>query len=100
MARHVIQQVVKYGHWKHFTTAHDALNRAGGAVGLPAYRLFASQWGAMNEAFTEAEYEDAASIERITGAAMQDPATLSAFREMTSHLVEGSARDYVLVEEK
>lgn len=99
MVRHVVRQVVKYGHWNDYIAAQRALNAAGVAVGLPPYRVFGSHWGTMNEVFVEAEYADAAAIDRVMGAAMNDPTALAAFREMTTHLVDGSAHDYLLAEE-
>ena len=69
MVRHMVRQVVKHGHYKDFLAASKAWNDAAVKVGLPAYRLYQSNWGTFNEVFSEAEYEDSGDIERRIDAA-------------------------------
>ncbi|MGA2513924.1 MAG: hypothetical protein ABSG37_09940 [Candidatus Limnocylindrales bacterium] len=100
MVRHLLRQVVRHGHWADFIVAYKAWNEAGVKVGLPAYRLYSSEWGTFNEAFAEAEYQDSGDIERRYKAAMDDPAFNEALGVLVGHLVDAQARDYVLSEVK
>ena len=100
MVRHLLRQVVKHGHWQDFIAASKAENEAGIKAGLPAYRVYMSNWGTFNEAFAEAEYEDSGDIERRTKAAMDNPEFNEALGVLVSHLVDGEAHDYVLSEVK
>ena len=98
MIRHLIRQVVKFGHVDDFMKASKALNEAGAALGMPAYRAYHSHWGTFNEVFTEADYESADELNRLMDAFGKDPVVSKAFGEMISHLVDGEARDYLLAE--
>ena len=100
MVRHMVRQVVKHGHYKDFLAAQKALNDAAVKVGLPAYRVYQSNWGTLNEVFSEAEYEDSGDIERRIDAANAPNNTElnEAFRNLVSHLADGEAHDYVLRE--
>jgi hypothetical protein len=96
MVRHVIRDIVKYGHWDAYIAAGKAWNEAGGKVGLPAYRLFSSDWGTLNEVFWEADFASSADIEARYKAAMKDETFKAASRAVAEHLTEGHSRDYVL----
>ncbi len=100
MVRHMVRQVVRQGHYKDFLAASKAWNDAAVKVGLPAYRLYQSNWGTFNEVFSEAEYEDSGDIERRIDAANAPNNTEfnEAFRNLVSHLADGEAHDYVLRE--
>ncbi|MGD0862709.1 MAG: hypothetical protein ABSA21_08090 [Candidatus Limnocylindrales bacterium] len=100
MVRHLLRQVVKYGHWDDWIAAWKAVNEAGIKAGLPAYRVSMSNWGTFNEAFAEAEYEDSGDIERRNKATVGNPEYEKALGVLVSHLVDGEARDYVLSEVK
>lgn len=99
MVRHLVREVVKHGHWNEFIAASKAWNEAATKAGLPAYRIYASNWGTFNEAFAEAEYENSADIEARFGAVQEGfPDFDAAHRALLSHLVDGQAHDYVLSE--
>ncbi len=100
MVRHLLREAVKHGHWEDFIAASKAWNEAGIKAGLPAYRVYMSNWGTFNEAFAEAEYEDSADIERRNKATLDNPEYNKALGVLVSHLVDGEARDYVLSEVK
>lgn len=55
--RHMIRHVVKLGHYQEFMAGMAAWNDAARRVGLPAYRIWESQFGTVQEVFTEAEFE-------------------------------------------
>jgi hypothetical protein len=100
MVRHLVREVVKHGHWKEFIAASKAWNEAATKAGLPAYRIYASNWGTFNEAFAEAEYESSGDIEARFAAAQHGfPDLNEAYGALLSHLVDGEAHDYVLSEE-
>lgn len=99
MVRHVVRDIAKYGHWDAYVSACKAWNEAAVRVGLPAYRLYTSEWGTMNEAFFEAEYESSGDIEARFKAAMKDEAFKAAGRAVAENIVDGASRDYVLSEE-
>ncbi len=98
MIRHLIRQVVKFGHVEDFVKASKALNEAGAALGMPAYRVYHSNWGTFNEVFSEAEYESSAELDRLMSSFGKDPVVSKAFGKLISHLVDGEAHDYLLQE--
>jgi len=98
MIRHLIRQVVKFGQVEDFMKASKALNEVGASLGMPAYRVYHSHWGTFNEVFSEAEYESAEELNRLMDSFGKDPVVSKAFGEMTSHLVDGEAHDYLLAE--
>ncbi|HEV2005928.1 MAG TPA: hypothetical protein VGQ85_04865 [Candidatus Limnocylindrales bacterium] len=101
MVRHLVREVIRHGHYKDFLAASKAWNDAAAKHGLPAYRIYASNWGTFNEVFAEAEYESSGDIERRVEAASaaNDEVFNQAYRDLLSHLVESEAHDYVLREE-
>ena len=96
MVRHLIRDVVRYGHWDAYVAAFKAWNEAGVKLGLPAYRLFMSDWGTINEVFLEADFASSGDIEARFKAAWEDEMYKAASRAVAEHLAEGSSRDYVL----
>jgi hypothetical protein len=98
MVRHMVRDVVKYGHWDDYVAACKAWNGEAVRLGLPAYRLSSSDWGTMNETFFEAEFESSADIEARFKAAMTDEGFRAASRAVSEHMVDGASRDYVLSE--
>jgi hypothetical protein len=98
MVRHMGRDVVKFGHRDEYVASMSALNVVLTRLGLPAYRLYDSMWGTLNEAFWEAEYESTADIEARLAAARKDPEFRAALDTNFSHCVDGESRDYVLSE--
>ena len=98
MVRHMGRDVVKFGHWDEYVATSNALNEILTRLGHPAYRLYGSNWGTLNEAFWEAEYESSADIESRFAAARKDPEFTAALDANFSHVVDGESRDYVLTE--
>ncbi len=98
MVRHMGRDVVKFGHWDEYVAANKALNEVLMRLGQPAYRLFESTWGTLNETFWEAEFESGADIEAGIAAAKKDPEFMAALGEYLSHVVDGKSRDWVLSE--
>ncbi len=99
MVRHMVRQVVRHGHYKDFLAASKAWNEAAVKVGLPAYRVYQSNWGTFNEVFSEAEYQDSGDIERRFDAVAENEEFSEALRNLVSHLADGEAHDYVLREQ-
>jgi hypothetical protein len=95
----MVRQVVRHGHFKDFLAASKAWNEAAVKVGLPAYRVYQSNWGTFNEVFSEAEYQDSGDIERRFDAAADNKEFSDALRNLVSHLADGEAHDYVLREQ-
>ena len=98
MVRHMGRDVVKFGHWDEYVATGKAWQEAATRVGLPVYRLYESNWGTLNEAFWEAEYESSADIEARFVAALKDPDYKAVTKAWFSHVVDGQSRDYVLSE--
>ena len=99
MVRHLVREVIKQGHWDAFIAASKAWNEVAVTLGLPAYRIYSSNWGTFNEAFAEAEYESSGDIEARFTAVQKDAKYKAAITALTEHLVDGEVRDYVLSEE-
>jgi len=96
--RHMIRHIVKLGHYQQFMDGMAAWNEAAQRVGLPAYRIWESQFGVVQEVFTEAEFDSLDAHLAALAAAHGDPAFDAANRELSTHLVDGSLHDYVLFE--
>ena len=56
MVRHMGRDIVKFGHWDEYVATSKAVNEVLTRLGHPAYRLYESNWGTLNEAFWEAEF--------------------------------------------
>ena len=98
MVRHMGRDIVKFGHWDEYVATSKALNEVLARLGHPAYRLYELNWGTLNEAFWEAEYESSADIEARFAAARKNPEFEAALGANLSHVVDGASRDYVLSE--
>ena len=96
--RHMIRHIVKLGHYQQFLDGMAAWNREAQRVGLPAYRIWESQFGTVQEVFTEADFESIDAHLAALEAAHGDPAFAAANEELSTHLVDGSLHDYVLFE--
>lgn len=96
--RHMIRHIVKLGHYQQFMTAMAAWNDEARRLGLPAYRIWESQFGAVQEVFTEAEFESLDGHLATFESAHTDAAFAAANDEVSAHLVDGSLVDYVLEE--
>jgi hypothetical protein len=96
--RHMIRHIVKLGHYQQFMTAMTAWNVEARRLGLPAYRVWDSQFGVVQEVFTEAEFESLDAHLASFAAAHGNAAFAAANDEVSAHLVDGSLHDYVLEE--
>ena len=96
--RHMIRHVVKLGHYQQFLDGMAAWNREAQRVGLPSYRIWESQFGTVQEVFTEAEFESIEAHLAALEAAHPDAGFAAANEELSTHLVDGSLHDYVLFE--
>jgi len=96
--RHMIRHIVKLGHYQQFMAAMGAWNDEATRLGLPAYRIWESQFGVVQEVFTEAEFDSLDAHTATFEAAHGDPAFAAANDEVSAHLVDGSLYDYVLEE--
>lgn len=94
----MIRHIVKLGHYEAFMAGMNAWNDAAVKVGLPAYRIWESQFGTVQEVFTEAEFESIDAHVAALEAAHTDAAFAAANQELSTHLVDGSLHDYVLFE--
>jgi hypothetical protein len=94
----MIRHVVKLGQYQAFMDGMAAWNREAVRVGLPAYRIWESQFGTVQEVFTEAEFESIDAHLAALEAAHGDAAFAAANEELSTHLVDGSLHDYVLFE--
>jgi NIPSNAP. len=94
----MIRHIVKLGHYQEFMAAMAAWNDAARSVGLPPYRIWESQFGSVQEVFTEAEFESIDAHLAALEAAHTDASFAAANQELSSHLVDGSLHDYVLFE--
>ena len=99
MARHMVREVVRFGHWDAYLAANKAWNRAAVRLGMPAYRLYSPTWGTQNEAFFEADWESGVDIDEAFNAAMKDEAFKTASRAFAEHVVDGASVNYLLAEE-
>jgi hypothetical protein len=98
MVRHMGRDIVKFGHWDEYVATSKAVNEVLTRLGHPAYRLYESNWGTLNEAFWEAEFQSSADIEARFATVRKDPEFLTALTANLSHVVDGESRDYVLSE--
>jgi hypothetical protein len=96
--RHMIRHIVKLGHYEAFMTGMAAWNEAAREVGLPAYRIWESQFGTVQEVFTEGEFESIDAHLAGLEAAHTNEAFAAANQELSKHLVDGSLHDYILFE--
>jgi hypothetical protein len=96
--RHMIRHIVKLGHYQQFMIAMAAWNDEARRLGLPAYRIWDSQFGVVQEVFTEAEFESLDAQLATFAVAHGDVAFAAANDEVSAHLVDGSLHDYVLEE--
>lgn len=94
--RHMIRQLVKLGHYESFMASMAAWNVAAREAGLPAYRIWDSQFGAAQEVFTEADFESVEAHLAAFEGAHGNAEFAAANREVSAHLVDGSVVDYVL----
>jgi hypothetical protein len=99
MARHMVREVVRFGHWDAYIAANKAWSKEAVRLGMPAYRLFSSTWGTQNEAFFEADWESGVDIDAAFNAAMKDEAFIAATRAFAEHVVDGASVNYLLSEE-
>lgn len=96
--RHMIRHIVKLGHYQAFMEAMAAWNDAARNVGLPPYRIWESQFGAVQEVFTEADFESLDAHPAAFEAAHTHATFAAANEAVALHLVDGSLHDYVLFE--
>ena len=94
----MIRHIVKLGQYQAFLDGMAAWNREAQRVGLPAYRIWESQFGTVQEVFTEADFESIDAHRAALEVAHMDPAFAAVNQELSTHLVDGSLHDYVLFE--
>jgi hypothetical protein len=94
----MIRHIVKLGHYQQFMAAMAAWNVEATRLGLPAYRIWESQYGVVQEVFTESEFDDLAAHQTTFETAHGDAAFAAANDEVSAHLVDGSLYDYILEE--
>jgi hypothetical protein len=94
----MIRHIVKLGHYQAFLDSMVAWNAEAQRLGLPAYRIWESQFGVVQEVFTEGEFESIEAQSVAFEAAQADPQFAAANERLTAHLVDGSLVDYVLYE--
>ena len=94
----MIRRIVKLGHYQQFMAAMAAWNSEARRLGLPPYRIWESQFGIVQEVFTEAEFDSLDAHLATFEAAQGDAAFAAANDEVSAHLVDGSLHDYVLEE--
>lgn len=94
----MIRHIVKLGHYQDFMTAMATWNDAARSVGLPPYRIWESQFGTVQEVFTEAEFESIDAHMAAFEVAHTDSTFATVNQELSSHVVDGSLHDYVLFE--
>jgi hypothetical protein len=94
----MIRHIVKLGHYQQFMDGMAVWNREAQRVGLPAYRIWESQFGTVQEVFTEADFDSIDAHLAALEAAHGDTDFAAANQELSSHLVDGSLHDYVLFE--
>ncbi|HLH64246.1 MAG TPA: hypothetical protein VKV27_00945 [Solirubrobacteraceae bacterium] len=96
MFRHVVRCLIKPGEHQQFVQAFGQLNAALPAADLPAYRLWRTLFGDLNEVFAEAEYDSLDAHVAAWGKASGNEEFQRHFRAMLSHTVPGTLRDYPL----
>lgn len=96
--RHMIRHIVKLGHYQQFLDAMAAWNEVASSVGLPPYRIWESQFGTVQEVFTEADFDSIDAHLAALEAAHGHARFAAANHELSSHVVDGSLHDYVLFE--
>lgn len=96
--RHMIRHVVRLGHYQAFLDAMVDWNAEATRLGLPAYRVWESQFGVVQEVFTEADYDSIEAQTALFAAAHGDPEFARANEALSTHLVDGSLVDYMLDE--
>lgn len=94
----MIRHIVKLGQYQAFLDSMVDWNAEAQRLGLPAYRIWESQFGAVQEVFTEGEFESIESQSAAFEAAHTDARFAAANQRLSEHLVDGSLIDYVLYE--
>ena len=96
--RHMIRHVIKIGHYGEFMRDMAAWNDEAQRVGLPAYRIWESQFGAVQEIFTTAEFESIEAHYAAFEAAHGDEPFAAANAALADHFVDGTLHDWWLLE--
>src|SRR5262245_51777215 len=96
--RHMIRHLVKLGHYGEFMRDMAAWNDEAERLGLPRYRIWESQFGAVQEVFTEGAFDSIeahyAAFERAHG----DERFAAVNGALSEHFVDGSLHDWWLIE--
>ena len=100
MVRFVGRDVVRFGHWDGYKDAARAWKTVAVKMGLPEFRFSTPTSGTMQEVFFEAEFEDAADVERrfAAAAAAKSPEWEAAFTAVESHVTDGLSYSHVLAD--
>jgi len=96
--RHMIRHVIKLGHYGDFMQDMAAWNVEAQRLGLPAYRVWESQFGAVQEVFTTADFESIDAHYAAFEGAHSDEAFAAIQAALSRHFVDGTLHDWWLVE--
>lgn len=96
MFRHLVRHIVKPGEFAEFVDAFKEFADAAPNAGLPAYRLWRTLFGDLNEAWAEAEFESLDAHLAAWTRASEKEDFMRSFRAMVSHTVPATVRDYPL----
>jgi hypothetical protein len=90
-------QVVQFGHYREFYALYETMEQVVRDRGWRPGSLWMPVAGKTNEVVYECDYADLAEFERETDASQADPEFMKLFREMGTHVVQGSAFSEVLI---
>ncbi|GEM_PF-1383452 len=96
MFRHTVRHIIQPGSFAEYVTAVKAFNTAATAAGLPAYRLWHTLFGDLNEVWAEADYDSLDAHVAAWERAESEDTLMRAFRDMVALTVPGSVHDYPL----
>jgi hypothetical protein len=96
--RHMIRHVIKLGHYGEFMADIAAWNVEARRLGLPTYHVWESQFGAVQEVFTVADFESIDAHYAAFEGAHSDEAFAAVQARLSSHFVDGTLHDWWLME--
>jgi hypothetical protein len=94
----MIRHLIKIGHYNAFMADIAAWNVEAVRLGLPPYQVWDSQFGAVQEVFTTAEFESVDAFYELFSEAHRDEVFGEAQARLGAHFVEGSLHDWWLDE--
>ena len=96
MFKHQLRALVQLGKFESFLGAAAAFNEVATRLELPTYRFFVTVFGDLNEVWAEADFDSLDEHWTRFRAAHEEPSFQSAFSDLCSYLVPGSANDKVM----